>query len=57
MSSPVKTKKASGLGQLIIPLVALGLLLLFNLIRDPGFYNVSLAVNNDRSLIPPERST
>ena len=46
MSSPVKTKKASGLGQLIIPLVALGLLLLFNLIRDPGFYNVSLAVNN-----------
>ena len=46
MSVPVKGKKASGLGQLIIPLVALGLLLLFNLIRDPGFYNVSIAVNN-----------
>jgi simple sugar transport system permease protein len=46
MSSPVKTKKASSLGQLIIPLVALGLLLLFNLIRDPGFYNISVAINN-----------
>ena len=46
MSSPAKTKKASSLGQLIIPLVALGLLLLFNLIRDPGFYNISVATNN-----------
>ena len=46
MSVPVKGKKASGLSQLIIPLVALGLLLLFNLIRDPGFYSVSIAVNN-----------
>ena len=46
MSSPAKTKKASSLGQLIIPLVALGLLLLFNLIRDPGFYNISVAINN-----------
>ena len=46
MSVPVKRKKASGLSQLIIPLVALGLLLLFNLIRDPGFYSVSIAVNN-----------
>ena len=46
MSVPVKGRKASGLSQLIIPLVALVLLLLFNLIRDPGFYNVSIAVNN-----------
>ena len=46
MSSPAKTKKASSLGQLIIPLVALGLLLLFNLIRDPGFYSITIATNN-----------
>ena len=46
MSSPAKTKKASSLGQLIIPLVALGLLLLFNLIRDPGFYSIAVATNN-----------
>ena len=46
MSSQGKVRKTSGLGQLIIPLVALGILLLFNLIRDPGFYSISMAVNN-----------
>ncbi len=40
------TKRKSGLGQLLIPLVALGILLLFNLIRDPGFYSIGIAVNN-----------
>ena len=30
-------KKSGGVGQLLITLVALGILLLFNLIRDPGF--------------------
>ena len=39
-------RKSGGLGQLLIPLVALALLLLFNLIRDPGFYAIGLAVNN-----------
>ncbi len=39
-------KKSGGVGQLIIPLVALGILLLFNLIRDPGFYSIGVAVNN-----------
>ena len=34
------------LGQLAIPLTALGLLLLFNLIRDPGFYSISINANN-----------
>ena len=42
-----KTGKASGLGQLIIPLTALGILLLFNLIRDPGFFAIRMAVNNN----------
>lgn len=32
--------------QLMIPLIALGILLIFNLIRDPGFYRISVAENN-----------
>ncbi len=39
-------RRNSGLGQLVIPLVALGILLLFNLLRDPGFYAIGLSVNN-----------
>ena len=39
--------KKSGLGQLLIPLTALALLLLFNLIRDPSFFTIKVAVNND----------
>ena len=38
--------RGAGLGQLLIPLVALGILLLFNLLRDPGFYAIGLSVNN-----------
>ena len=41
------SKKANGLGQLIIPLTALVLLLLFNLFRDPNFFSIKIAVNND----------
>ena len=33
--------------QLIVPLVAIGLLLVFNLIRDPSFFSVSVGTNND----------
>ena len=33
--------------QLIIPLVSLALLVLFNLIRDPGFFSLSIILNND----------
>lgn len=44
----MKTQKKlfSGLGQLIVPLVALALLLLFNLFRDPGFFTIGIAYNN-----------
>ncbi len=38
--------KRAGLGQLAIPLVALAILLVFNLIRDPGFFSIGMAVNN-----------
>ena len=39
-------KLTEGLGQLLIPLVAFGILILFNLIRDPGFFSIGMAVNN-----------
>ena len=39
-------RRSGGLGQLLIQLIALGILLLFNLIRDPGFYAIGVAVNN-----------
>ena len=36
-------KKKGSLGQLMIPLIALGALIIFNLIRDPGFFSVSIS--------------
>ena len=41
-----KAKKAGSVGQLMIPLIALGILVLFNLIRDPSFFSISMATNN-----------
>ena len=40
-------KKAGGLGQLMIPLIALAILVLFNLIRDPGFFSIDMVTNNE----------
>ncbi len=42
---------AGGVGQLMIPLIAIGLLVLFNLIRDPGFFSVEAKLNNDGSTV------
>ena len=49
MSNPVKRKSAffQNNAQLLVPLIALGLLIIFNLLRDPGFFSVELATNND----------
>lgn len=47
MNSKSKNGKKSALGQLLIPLTALAILLLFNLIRDPNFFAIKVAVNND----------
>ena len=42
-----KSKKIQEVfAQLLIPLVALGILILFNLIRDPSFFSIRVAVNN-----------
>ena len=46
-----KPKGASGLGQLLIPLVALGILILFNLFRDPSFFSVGMSVNNSGNIV------
>ena len=42
-------KKAflSGFGQLTIPLIAIALLVVFNLIRDPGFFSIGISHNNN----------
>lgn len=43
-----QTKKRSPiLSQLLMPLLALLVLVIFNLIRDPGFFSVELAANNN----------
>ena len=42
---PQKKKWYSELSQLLIPLVALGILILFNLIRDPSFFRIQVGTN------------
>ena len=42
-----KVRNTGGFGQLMIPLIALGILILFNLFRDPGFFSIEMATNND----------
>ncbi len=41
-----KSKALSSLAELLIPLIALGILILFNLFRDPSFFSIRVAVNN-----------
>lgn len=47
MSTVKKIMKKSGnLSQLMIPLIAFALLVIFNLIRDPGFFSIETKLNN-----------
>lgn len=46
-----KKNGASGLGQLLIPLVALGILIVFNLFRDIGFFSITMRVNNSGNIV------
>ena len=46
-----KKNGSSGLGQLLIPLVALGILVLFNMIRDIGFFSITMRVNNSGNIV------
>ena len=51
MSKNKKKIFSGGLGQLTIPVVAIALLVIFNLIRDPSFFGVDLAHNNDGNIV------
>ncbi len=42
---------SGGLGQLAIPLIAICLLILFNLIRDPGFFGIDIMHNNEGNVV------
>ena len=42
----LKKKLGSGLGQLLIPLIALAILRLSNRFRDPGFFRIRIALDN-----------
>ena len=44
-------KKFAGFGQLLIPLVALALLIVFNLFRDLSFFSIGLKVNNSGNTV------
>ena len=46
-----RIKASGGLGQLVIPLVALGILILFNLFRDIGFFSIGMTVNNSGNIV------
>ena len=46
-----KKDGSNGLGQLLIPLVALGILIVFNLFRDIGFFSVTMRVNNSGNIV------
>ena len=40
-----------GIGQLTIPVIAIALLVLFNLIRDPSFFSIGITHNNDGNVV------
>ena len=44
-------KTSSGLGQLLIPLVALGILIVFNIFRDISFFSIGMRVNNAGNIV------
>ncbi len=40
-----------GLGQLTIPVIAIALLVVFNLFRDPSFFSIAIQHNNDGNIV------
>ena len=42
---------SNGLGQLAIPIIAICVLVIFNLIRDPSFFGIELLHNNDGNVV------
>ena len=51
MKDKLKRIFKGGLGQLTIPLIAIALLVIFNLIRDPSFFSIELTLNNNGNTV------
>lgn len=51
MKENSKKRLKSTIGQLAIPLIAIALLVIFNLIRDPGFFSVNITYNNSGNAV------
>ena len=51
MKEKFKKIFSGGPGQLAIPLIAIFLLVVFNLIRDPGFFSIGIMHNNDGNAV------
>ena len=51
MKANLKKFFKGGLGQLAIPIISILLLIVFNLIRDPGFFSVGFVHNSDGNLV------
>ena len=51
MKKVLKDISKAGLGQLTIPVIAIALLVLFNLFRDPSFFSVGITHNNDGNVV------
>ena len=51
MKKKSKSIFQGGLGQLTIPVIAIALLVLFNLIRDPSFFSIGITHNNDGNAV------
>ena len=51
MKKTFKNIFQGGLGQLTIPVIAIALLVLFNLIRDPSFFSIGITHNNDGNAV------
>lgn len=51
MKNSTKKLLTGNLGQLTIPLIAICLLILFNLIRDPSFFSIGIMHNNDGNVV------
>lgn len=44
-------RRRSEYSQLLVPLIAIAVLVLFNLLRDPSFFSISLTTNNDGNTV------
>ncbi len=51
MSTKTGSGQKKGVGQLLIPLIAICLLIIFNLFRDPGFFSIETKLNTNGNTV------